>query len=151
MREARHPDFHNQTLKPALVIRRNGSILAANASACALLLYSNEQLASLTLWDLIAPGQQDLFQQAVRLSPQQPVFEHEWLMLDSQQKIIPVNATITRLEEDLLCVELRDLRQIRESRQTYQRQSAILRAVADASYQLFRSTQPDEVIPLVLA
>lgn len=151
MREARHPDFHNQTLNPAFVIRRNGSILAANASACALLLYSNEQIASLTLWDLIAPGQPQLIQLADRLAPQQPVFEHEWLMLDSQQKIIPVNATITRLEEDLLGVELRDLRQIKESRKSYQRQSAILRAVADASYQLFRSTQPDEVIPLVLA
>lgn len=151
MSEAHHPDFLNQSPYPAFVIRRNGSILAANAPACALLLYSNEQLPSLTIWDLIAPEQQDLFQQTNQLLIQQPIVEYEWLMLDSQQKMIPVSATITRLQEDLLGIELRDLRPIKESRKSYQRQSAILRAVADASYQLFRSAQPDEVIPQVLA
>jgi len=151
MSEAHHPDFLDQTPYPAFVIRHNGSILAANAPACALLLYSSEQLPSLTIWDLIAPEQHALFQQTDQLPHQPPVLAHEWLMLDSQQKMIPVNATITRLQEDLLGIELRDLRPIKESRKSYQRQSAILRAVADASYQLFRSAQPDEVIPQVLA
>ncbi|WP_322792905.1 diguanylate cyclase [Bellilinea sp.] len=151
MSEAHHPEFLDQTPYPAFVIRRNGSILAANAPACALLLYSSEQLPSLTIWDLIAPEQHALFQQTDQLPHQPPVLAHEWLMLDSQQKMIPVNATITRLQEDLLGIELRDLRPIKESRKSYQRQSAILRAVADASYQLFRSAQPDEVIPQVLA
>ena len=151
MSEAHHPDFLDQTPYPAFVIRRNGSILAANAPACALLLYSSEQLPSLTIWDLIAPEQHALFQQTDRLPHQPPVLAHEWLMLDSQQKMIPVNATITRLHKDLLGIELRDLRPIKESRKSYQCQSAILRAVADASYQLFRSAQPDEVIPQVLA
>jgi len=151
MSEAHHPDFLDQTPYPAFVIRRNGSILAANAPACALLLYSSEQLPSLTIWDLIAPEQHALFQQTDQLPHQPPVLAHEWLMLDSQQKMIPVNATITRLQEDLLGIELRDLRPIKESRKSYQRQSAILRAVADASYQMFRSAQPDEVIPQVLA
>ncbi|MFZ6019239.1 MAG: PAS domain S-box protein, partial [Chloroflexota bacterium] len=151
MSEAHHPDFLDQTPYPAFVIRRNGSILAANAPACALLLYSSEQLPSLTIWDLIAPEQHALFQQTDRLPNQPPVLAHEWLMLDSQQKMIPVNATITRLQEDLLGIELRDLRPIKESRKSYQYQSAILRAVADASYQLFRSAQPDEVIPQFLA
>ena len=151
MSEAHHPDFLDQTPYPAFVIRHNGSILAANAPACALLLYSSEQLPSLTIWDLIAPEQHALFQQTDQLPHQPPVLAHEWLMLDSQQKMIPVNATITRLQEDLLGIELRDLRPIKESRKSYQRQSAILRAVADASYQMFRSAQPDEVIPQVLA
>lgn len=151
MSEARHPDFLNHSPYPAFIIRRSGSILAANPAACALLLYSNEQLSSSSIWDMIVSKPYDLFQQTDRLVNQQPVVEYEWLMLDSQQKIIPVNATLTRLQEDLLGIELRDLRPIKESRQSYQRQSAILRAVADASYQLFRSAQPDQVIPLVLA
>lgn len=151
MNEANHPDFLQSNLLPALMARPDGRILAGNAMAASLLLYPPDELSTLTLWDLISPQQHDHLRQIDELLTQQPTVEQEWNLADSRGQIIPVHALIKRLQADLLGIELRDLRPIKQARSSYQRQAAILRAVADASYQLFRSSQPEEVVPLVLA
>ncbi len=150
MNQSDHPDFLNQSPLPALLARRNGRIVAVNSLLASLLQYSADALPALTLQDLMKPEHHCLLRQADGFPTQQQAVEQEWLLVDSQQQIIPVVAVITPLPGDLLGIELRELRP-EEEHNSNQRQTAILRAVADASYHLFRSPQPDEVIPQVLA
>ncbi|MFN7037839.1 MAG: PAS domain-containing protein, partial [Bellilinea sp.] len=151
MEDFTDPAFLQRHPQAALIVRQDGRIMAANALAAALLLYPADQFSSLTLWDLISAEYHSLFEPTRRELAVPPGFERELLALDRDQRRIPVAVRVFPLPEDLMGIELRDLRPIKEARASYQRQTAILRAVADASYQLFHSTQPEGEIPPVLA
>ncbi len=151
MEDFTDPAFLQRHPQAALIVRQDGRIVAANALAAALLLYPADQFSSLTLWNLISAEYHSLFEPTRRELAVPPGFERELLALDRDQRRIPVAVRVFPLPEDLMGIELRDLRPIKEARASYQRQTAILRAVADASYQLFHSTQPEGEIPPVLA
>ncbi|GIV64321.1 MAG: hypothetical protein KatS3mg045_1660 [Bellilinea sp.] len=146
-----YPDFLQHSARAALITRQDGSIVAANPLAVALLRYTADQLSALTLWELILPEYHSFLRQTGRELTVPTESEYELIVLDREQRQIPLAVRISRLQDGLLGVEMRDLRPIKEARNSYQRQAAVLRAVADASHQLFRSPQPEEEIPRVLA
>jgi len=151
MNTSNHPDFLQQSPQAALIVRTDGEIVSANLLALHLLRYTADQLSALPLWHLIPPEYHSLFQQTGRELAAHSGTEYELFALDREQQRIPVAVRISPLQDDLLGVELRDLRPVKEARGAHRRQTAVLRAVANASYQLFRSAQPEEEIPLVLA
>ncbi|MEW6180753.1 MAG: diguanylate cyclase [Chloroflexota bacterium] len=151
MKPSDHPAFLRQNSLPALIVRQDGSILAANQPAAALFGYAVDEFSSLTIGDLIAPDHRPLFQQAVRELAEQAAVEHEMVMVDREQRWLFLSVRISRLEEDLLAFEIFGADAVKEMPAIYRRQTAILRAVADASHRIFRSPRPEEVIPALLA